>query len=88
MTPNPQTAIAENLARMATQIALLERAFISMATQVSPLITIDEMRIRYDCVNKTLKNMEREGKIPFRKPGGKWSRVEVIQWEISRLNSP
>ena len=40
----------------------------------------DEMCARYQCTPKTLANMERDGRIPFR-AAGKWRRNELIQWE-------
>lgn len=68
-----------------TDLAILEvqrlRDEVSrLFAHLSPFVTTDEMCSRYDCTPKTLSNMERDGRIPFRKQG-KWSRVELLKWE-------
>jgi len=45
-----------------------------------PHIGTDEMCMRYNCTPKTLNNMERDGRIPFRQKG-KWNRNEIMKWE-------
>lgn len=47
---------------------------------LSPWVSIDEMCIRYDCTTKTLSNMERDGRLPFRK-NGRWNRAELVKFE-------
>lgn len=55
----------------------------ALVAHVSPFITTDEMCIRYDCTPRTLNNMERAGKIPFRH-GVRWTRNEVMEFERKR----
>lgn len=47
---------------------------------VLPFVSTDEMCKRYNCTPKTLNNMERDGRLPFRK-NGKWNRTELMDWE-------
>ena len=47
---------------------------------VAPFVGTDEMCARYGCTPKTLSNMERDGRIPFRK-GGKWNRTKLMSFE-------
>lgn len=61
------------LRRLSDQVAAL------MACML-PHISMDEMCKRYNCTPRTINNMERDGRIPFRK-AGKWNRAEVMKWE-------
>ena len=61
----------------------LRTAVTALIAHVSPFITTDEMCIRYDCTPRTLNNMERAGKIPFRQ-GVRWQRNEVMEFERKR----
>lgn len=58
----------------------LRQEFATLIANLSPWVTTSEMCARYDCTPKTLNNMERDGRIPFRK-AGKWSRIELVKWE-------
>jgi hypothetical protein len=62
------------------EIQRLRQEFASLVAHLSPWVTTDEMCARYQCTPKTLANMERDGRIPFRK-SGKWNRTELINWE-------
>ena len=62
------------------ELRSLREVVLSLVAQMSPWISTHEMCKRYDCIPKTLNNMERDGRIPFRK-SGKWDRVALIQWE-------
>ena len=55
----------------------------ALVAHVSPFINTDEMCIRYDCTPRTLNNMERTGRIPFRN-GVRWNRNEVMDFERKR----
>ncbi len=55
----------------------------ALVAHLSPFITTDEMCARYDCTPRTLNNMERAGKIPFRH-GARWNRNEVMEFERKR----
>lgn len=63
-----------------SELELLRREVASLVANLSPWVTTHEMCARYDCTPKTLNNMERDGRIPFRK-AGKWSRIELLNWE-------
>lgn len=65
------------------EIQRMRHEFASLIAHLSPWVTTEEMCARYSCTPKTLNNMERDGRIPFRKQG-KWKRVDLINWE-SRL---
>lgn len=58
----------------------LRQEFANLAALFAPWVTTSEMCIRYTCTPKTLNNMERDGRIPFRK-NGKWNRIELVNWE-------
>lgn len=62
------------------ELRQLRQEFATLIANLSPWVTTSEMCARYDCTPKTLNNMERDGRIPFRK-SGKWSRVELLKWE-------
>lgn len=62
------------------EIRNLRREVAALIASLSPFVGTDEMCKRYDCTSKTLHNMERDGRIPFRK-SGKWNRVELLKWE-------
>lgn len=63
------------------ELRQLRKDFATLVACLSPWIGIDEMCQRYGgCTTHTLKNMERDGRIPFRKQG-RWSRNEVVAWE-------
>lgn len=64
------------------EIKRLRSDFSTLVAMLSPWISTSEMCARYDCTPQTLKNMERSGRIPFRKRD-KWSRVEVMDFERS-----
>ena len=55
----------------------------ALVAHVSPFITTDEMCIRYNCTPRTLNNMERDGRIPFRHLT-RWNRIEVMDFERKR----
>ena len=61
-------------------VMLLVREVSRLTEMLSPYVSTDEMCKRYDCTPKTLNNMERDGRIPFRK-GGKWNRTELVKFE-------
>lgn len=58
----------------------LRNELLFLVAHLSPWVSTDEMCKRYDCTPKTLHNMERDGRIPFRK-SGKWNRTELVKWE-------
>lgn len=62
------------------ELQIMRREFAALLANLSPWVSTDEMCARYDCTPKTLNNMERDGRIPFRKRG-KWDRVELVNWE-------
>jgi len=62
------------------ELQIMRREFAALLANLSPWVSTDEMCARYDCTPKTLNNMERDGRIPFRKRG-KWNRVELVNWE-------
>ena len=62
------------------ELQIMRREFAALLANLSPWISTDEMCARYDCTPKTLNNMERDGRIPFRKRG-KWNRVDLVNWE-------
>jgi len=62
------------------EIRQLRQELAALVSCLSPWISTDEMCRRYDCTPRTLNNMERDGRIPFRK-NGKWSRSEVMKRE-------
>ena len=63
-----------------SELELLRREFANLVANLAPWVSTREMCARYDCTPKTLNNMERDGRIPFRKTG-KWSRNELLKWE-------
>lgn len=73
MTTTPTSDTANELRQLRDQVAAL-------VAHVAPFITTDEMCSRYDCTPRTLNNMERAGKIPFRR-GVRWTRNEVMEFE-------
>ena len=62
------------------ELKMLRNEFVALIAHLAPWVTTDEMCARYQCTPKTLANMERDGRIPFRK-AGKWNRIELIKWE-------
>lgn len=62
------------------EIRYLREQVSALMACLSPYISTDEMCKRYDCTPKTLSNMERDGRIPFRKKG-KWNRTELMVFE-------
>lgn len=62
------------------ELQMMRKEFAMLVASLSPWISIDEMCVRYSCVPKTLNNMERDGRLPFRK-NGKWSRNEIREFE-------
>lgn len=60
------------------ELRQLRAEFANLVANLSPWVSTDEMCVRYKCTPKTLNNMERDGRIPFR-INGKWSRVELLQ---------
>ena len=66
------------------ELQMLRQEVAMLVTSLSPWVTTTEMCARYDCIPKTLANMERDGRIPWRKQD-KWSRAELIQWEAKRF---
>lgn len=62
------------------ELQIMRREFAALLANLSPWVSTDEMCARYDCTPKTLNNMERDGRIPFRKRG-KWNRVDLVNWE-------
>ena len=67
----------------ATELRQLRDQVAALVAHVAPFITTDEMCSRYDCTPRTLNNMERAGKIPFRH-GVRWARNEVMEFERKR----
>ena len=61
-------------------VLMLAREVGRLTAMLSPYVSTDEMCQRYDCTPKTLNNMERDGRIPFRKLG-KWNRTELMRFE-------
>jgi hypothetical protein len=62
------------------ELRQLRQEVSSLLASLSPWVGTDEMCARYQCTPKTLNNMERDGRIPFRK-SGKWDRVELLNWK-------
>jgi hypothetical protein len=62
------------------ELQQLRREVAALVSCLSPWVGTDEMCRRYDCTPKTLNNMERDGRIPFR-TNGKWSRSVLMNWE-------
>ncbi len=63
-----------------TELRSLRHEFAMLIANLSPWVTTSEMCARYACTPKTLNNMERDGRIPFRR-SGKWNRIELVKWE-------
>jgi hypothetical protein len=63
-----------------TELRSLREQVAMLVASMLPHMSTDEMCTRYDCTPRTLNNMERDGRIPFRK-AGKWNRTEVMKWE-------
>ena len=62
------------------EIQKMRQEFAMLVASLAPWVSTTEMCARYNCTPKTLNNMERDGRIPFRK-AGKWNRIELIEWE-------
>lgn len=62
------------------ELRKVQQEFATLIASLSPWVTTTEMCARYQCTPKTLNNMERDGRIPFRK-SGKWNRIELVKWE-------
>lgn len=69
-----------NTENLQSTVQMLVREVSRLTELLSPFVGTDEMCRRYDCTPKTLNNMERDGRIPFRK-GGKWNRTELMGFE-------
>ena len=67
-------------ADLQSTVLMLVREVSRLTELLSPFVSTDEMCRRYDCTPKTLNNMERDGRIPFRK-NGKWNRTELVRHE-------
>lgn len=67
----------------ASELRQLRDQVAALVANLSPFITTDEMCKRYDCTPRTLNNMERAGKIPFRQ-GVRWNRNDVMEFERKR----
>lgn len=65
------------------ELRQLRQEFANLVANLSPWVSTDEMCVRYKCTPKTLNNMERDGRLPFR-INGKWNRIELINWESKR----
>jgi hypothetical protein len=65
---------------LAIEVKRLRQEVANLITHLAPWVATDEMCARYRCTPKTLANMERDGRLPFR-TAGKWSRVKLMQWE-------
>ena len=77
------TPMGENTDSLAVELRQLRDMVAALLAHVSPFITTDEMCVRYHCTTRTLNNLERSGKIPFRR-GVRWNRNEVMEFERKR----